>query len=78
MNEPGSTYRVYLLSIWKEQCRHVPHERWRFRLENPRTGQSQGFANAAALVAALLNGAEMREDLGDRDGWDEEEGGKKP
>jgi hypothetical protein len=26
---------------------------WRFRLENPRTGQCRGFADLAALVEAL-------------------------
>jgi hypothetical protein len=47
-------YRSYLLTCWGEQSQD-PFEPvvWRFRLEDPRTGQRHGFASLDALVAAL-------------------------
>jgi hypothetical protein len=47
-------YRSYLLTLWEERSRDptVPAV-WRFRLEDPRTGQRRGFASLEALVAAL-------------------------
>lgn len=47
-------YRIYLLTVWQEQSRGPPeHVTWRFRLEDPRTGRQQAFADAAALMTAL-------------------------
>lgn len=47
-------YRSYLLTVWEERNPdpNLPAV-WRFSLEDPHTGQRRGFANLAALVAAL-------------------------
>lgn len=47
-------YRIYLLTVWQEQSRGPPTPIiWRFRLEDPRTGRQQVFADAATLLRAL-------------------------
>ena len=47
-------YRIYLLTVWQEQSRGPPERvTWRFRLEDPRSGRQQAFADAAALMTAL-------------------------
>lgn len=47
-------YRIYLLTIWEERSGDAKAPgQWRFSLEHPATGQRQGFATLAALVAAL-------------------------
>jgi hypothetical protein len=47
-------YRIYLLTVWQERSRGPPEQiRWRFRLEDPRTGRQQVFANAESLLAVL-------------------------
>jgi hypothetical protein len=47
-------YRIYLLTVWQERNRGPPERiTWRFRLEDPRTGQQQVFADAATLMSAL-------------------------
>jgi hypothetical protein len=47
-------YRIYLLTVWREQPRSLPDGvTWRFRLQNAGDGQQQLFADAASLVAAL-------------------------
>ena len=58
-------YHTYLLTLWEErnQASNLPGV-WRFRLENPRTGQPQGFATIEALTAALKQ--VMAEDGGGR------------
>jgi hypothetical protein len=56
MAEPTTHHRVYLLTVWWEPDQHGNPECWRFRLEDPRSGQSRSFANAAALVSALMRG----------------------
>lgn len=47
-------YRTYLLTTWEERSQDpaIPAV-WRFRLEDPRTGQRQGFATLEALIAVL-------------------------
>jgi hypothetical protein len=47
-------YHTFLLTLWEERNEDpdLPGA-WRFRLEDPRTGQQRGFANLEALVAAL-------------------------
>jgi hypothetical protein len=47
-------YHTFLLTLWEERNEdaNVPGA-WRFRLEDPRTGRQQGFANLEALVMAL-------------------------
>ena len=58
-------YRSYLLTWWEERTRdpNQPAVR-RFRLEDARTGQRRGFADLAALVAALEQ--EMADDRTER------------
>lgn len=47
-------YRALLLTLWEERSQDRDAAPvWRFRLENPRTGQCRGFADLAALVEAL-------------------------
>lgn len=54
MNSKPPYYRIYLLTVWQEQSRGPPERvTWRFRLEDPRSGQQQAFADAAALINAL-------------------------
>jgi hypothetical protein len=55
-------YRTFLLTLWEErsQDRDSPQV-WRFRLEDPRTGQQRGFASLEALVDAL------KQEMGHRD-----------
>jgi len=58
-------YRSYLLTVWEERSRDPNSPgAWRFSLEDPHTGQRRGFADLAALVAALedeIAGAEAAE-----------------
>ena len=50
-------YRSYVLTVWEERSRDPSSPvAWRFSLEDPRTGQRRGFADLAALVAALKEG----------------------
>jgi len=54
MNSKQPYYRIYLLTVWQEQNRGPPERIvWRFRLEDPRSGQQQAFADAATLMVAL-------------------------
>jgi hypothetical protein len=47
-------YRSFLITMWQERSRNpdVPAV-WRFRMEDPHTGQQRGFVDFNALVAAL-------------------------
>jgi hypothetical protein len=47
-------YRTLLLTLWEERNEDldVPSA-WRFRLEDPRTGQRQGFSSLQALMSML-------------------------
>jgi hypothetical protein len=58
-------YRIYLLTVWQERSRGPPEQiAWRFRLEDPRTGRQQAFADAASFMAALQALAAAEEDPG--------------
>jgi predicted ester cyclase len=47
-------YRIYLLTAWQERNRGPPETiTWRFRLEDPRNGRQQAFADAATFMSAL-------------------------
>ena len=47
-------YRIYLLTVWQEQNRGPPERvTWRFRLEDPRSGRQQAFADATTFMSAL-------------------------
>jgi hypothetical protein len=53
IHEPGR-YRAFLLTLCEEPSREgIAQPVWRFRLEDPRTGQQRGFASLEALVGAL-------------------------
>ena len=55
-------YRAFLLTLWEERSRDRDSPQvWRFRLEDPRTGQRRGFASLEALVEAL------KQEMGDND-----------
>jgi hypothetical protein len=56
MTDPEATlfYRVFLLSMWREPTQDPGAPAVvRFRLEDPRTGERQGFATVESLMAAL-------------------------
>ena len=44
-------YVAYLLRLWREN----PEGTWRALLENPNSGEREGFADLAELVAYLEN-----------------------
>ena len=52
--EEQPRYRTYLLTMWEERGGE-PDARvvWRFRLEDPRTGERKGFADLDALMEGL-------------------------
>lgn len=55
MNPKPPYYRIYLLTVWQEQNRGPPEQiTWRFRLEDPRTGRGQAFADVTTLLDAVL------------------------
>jgi hypothetical protein len=47
-------YRTFLLTLWEERNQDANSPAvWRFHLEDPRTGQRQGFASLAELISFL-------------------------
>ena len=58
---PVSYYRIFLLAVWQERnAEPVRGHEWRFRLEDPHSGEQRGFASAEELVAALQSGLDRR------------------
>jgi hypothetical protein len=54
MSRDPTRYRAFLLTLWEERNRDAGSPPvWRFRLEDPRTGQQRGFASLESLVEAL-------------------------
>jgi hypothetical protein len=54
MDKKSPYYRIYLLTVWQEHNHTQPEMiTWRFRLEDPRTGQQRVFTDAATLMNAL-------------------------
>jgi hypothetical protein len=50
-SNPPTPIRIYLLSAWYEEGNSEAERRMlRFTLEDPRTGERQGFNNPQALV----------------------------
>ena len=83
MSNKPPYYRIYLLTVWQERSRGPPRSNteritWRFRLEDPRTGRQQVFADAAMLMNALhtivLAAEETTEEA--RDGTEAQKGGE--
>jgi hypothetical protein len=47
-------YRSYLLTFWEERSRDPDTPvAWRFRLEDPHTGERRGFGDFEGLMAFL-------------------------
>lgn len=47
-------YQSYLITMWQERGQDSDNlGGWRFRLEDPHTGERRGFANLEKLMAAL-------------------------
>jgi hypothetical protein len=47
-------YSTFLLTLWEERNEDPNSPAvWRFRLEDPRTGQRQGFASLAEVISFL-------------------------
>jgi len=56
-------YHIYLLIIWEELIRDEDSETViRIRLEDPGSGQQQGFASLEALADALRNELDKRQE----------------
>jgi hypothetical protein len=59
MTDHTPRYTIYLLTVWFDS----PNNRgnasdpagWRFRLENPRTKEAQGFVGIDVLMVGLIN-----------------------
>ena len=49
----SSGYRSYLLRFWHEPAASPEQGAWRFMLEDPHTGERQGFADIDILVGHL-------------------------
>jgi hypothetical protein len=48
-------YRIYLLTVWREEVEQgASNRQWRFRLEDPQTGQHRLFAGEQFLVEQLI------------------------
>ncbi len=46
-------YRAFLLTCWQEERAEADSKIWRFRLEEPRTGEQNGFINLVELMAFI-------------------------
>jgi hypothetical protein len=58
-SDPSPRYRFYLLACWAEWGPNPDDPpRWRFSLQDPRTGERRGFADLEALVATVRHALE--------------------
>jgi hypothetical protein len=56
-SDPSMRYCAYLLRCWTEHSGHAEHLIvWRFSVEDPHTGERQGFATFEQLLAFLRQG----------------------
>jgi hypothetical protein len=53
LTDQPPVYRSYLLRLWEERGEKPALRMWRCSLEDPLTGDRQGFANLGALVEWL-------------------------
>jgi len=44
-------YRAFLLTCWQEKTAVTDADTWRFRLEEPRTGEWHGFTTLEKVMA---------------------------
>jgi len=58
MDETKNVYCSYMLRIWIEP---TDGEKWRFSLEDTRTGKRQGFASLKKLMAYLIEITENKD-----------------
>ncbi|MEZ4863677.1 MAG: hypothetical protein R3C14_20315 [Caldilineaceae bacterium] len=50
-----TSYRIFLLTLWIEDATDLDNlESWRFRLEEPKRGQRNGYVGIPALMAGLI------------------------
>lgn len=70
-NTQQPTYTIYLLTVWYDKAGNITKpQAWRFRLENPKTQERQGFVGIKALMAGLVKIVSERvelEELGNTD-----------
>jgi hypothetical protein len=59
MPNESSSYRAYLLRLWRVNSEAARRTEWRASLEDPRTGERLGFANLEQLFAFLIAWAEQ-------------------
>ena len=48
--DPADGYRIYLLAVWRIKGSRPDDDGWRFRLEDPRSGEKRGCASVEALA----------------------------
>lgn len=60
MSASERRYISYLLRLW--QVKHNGGEFWHASLENPHTGERQGFTDLEALMKFLLHQTQSREE----------------
>ena len=62
----STTARIYLLTVWcEDSISQNDMHLLRFRLDDPRTGERQGFSNPQRLLAFLLTNLGQQEDDAD-------------
>jgi hypothetical protein len=72
MYKKSPYYRIYLLTVWQEHTGSPPELiTWRFRLEDPRSGDQRVFADAATLMNALREIASATNDPQTQQGEEE-------
>jgi hypothetical protein len=55
-------YRTYLLTFWEERSQDPAIAAvWRFRLEDPRSGQRHGFGSLEEVMSFLRNELDSNE-----------------
>lgn len=60
------TYTIYLLTVWFDRAENAgTPQNWRFRLENPKTRDRQGYIGIEALKAGLVEMVNEGRDLKD-------------
>jgi hypothetical protein len=59
-------YRAFLLTCWQEETAGADSHMWRFRLEEPRTGEQRGFTTLEEVMAFVQsNLIAAKDDEGD-------------
>lgn len=47
-------YRAFVLTCWQEETAEAIPKTWRFRLEEPRTGEQHGFTNLEEVMEFVM------------------------